>query len=603
MSSPIVLIPLHLLQSHQIASLYYMICRLPPQPDNLTVEGQVWTLDLIKRFIQEETAYDEIDPFYRKTFHWGIINVNDHNLVGYATLQPTLQNEYTGSMLRFMVQKDLLMILSDHILRAIEQQPAFWSRLIWVFPKTLHPPTDRLDFGPTQESLKRWNEGPNGAYFITKLHHCPQCPQDKCYLKALEQMPNYSKLHQYLTNENPQRPIEQDPVALCVSRTETTIVNDHIHPKIEVKRKQLVEQLFKDFHTIVTKSAGPTKKFKFEYAQDYIARFCWVNSTDDPIIPYQEDPSKYNFKQLETDLENFGVNKDDILGKLNLVERLKKDYAELMTVYNSVDLDKDIAVVTNDKQKRTLTYGGVSIEYQQKIYDNLQRHFRGHRDQFEMYSFCLLCRYSYIDAGNQQLAINLGFKEDMKQTLGLNIELFGSAFNRFYDQYCSLSYDLERFYGSLGNFFSLQPKMGLYMANPPYSEDIMEGMARKLDQSLRESVHPLGFIITIPVWDYATRQKLNESCVLKTVEKKEYGVYQCLNVLRRSPYFYKKYTFCKENFQYYSFKKNQFIPAAPTYVIVLKNQWLCLSPQKLESMMDRYKLIRQDEPTPPKIAV
>ena len=72
------------------------------------------------------------------------------------------------------------------------------------------------------------------------------------------------------------------------------------------------------------------------------------------------------------------------------------------------------------------------------------------------------------------------FKKDLSEQYSINFELFGSCFNHVYNKYCSLYYDLERYFGSVGNFFNIKLNEGIYFANPPFDETIMRNMGRQL---------------------------------------------------------------------------------------------------------------------------
>ena len=42
------------------------------------------------------------------------------------------------------------------------------------------------------------------------------------------------------------------------------------------------------------------------------------------------------------------------------------------------------------------------------------------------------------------------------KSYGVNFELYGSAINALSDNYCSLFYDIEKYFGSKGNFFDIE---------------------------------------------------------------------------------------------------------------------------------------------------
>jgi hypothetical protein len=170
--------------------------------------------------------------------------------------------------------------------------------------------------------------------------------------------------------------------------------------------------------------------------------------------------------------------------------------------------------------------------------------------------FILILRYKSLNSSNQQLAVDSDFYYDLKSNLGLKFELFGSAINTVLENYCSLFYDIERFFGSKGDFFLLPIKKGLYVANPPYDELIMMKMAERIIRILDKGQKSLSFLLIIPCWD-------------KNIEK--YGKFHTLDILKKSPYiiFIKKVF--KRNTKFLNHLSNQQISPVDVYFILLQN--------------------------------
>jgi hypothetical protein len=190
-----------------------------------------------------------------------------------------------------------------------------------------------------------------------------------------------------------------------------------------------------------------------------------------------------------------------------------------------------------------------------------------------------------MDAKNQQLAIPYEFNKYINKHFSVDFELFGSAINRYHTHYCSLFYDVEKFFGSHGSFFNINPIKGVYIANPPFDEEIMHKCSQHLIRCLSETEDPLCFMLTIPVWDYET---LTKKFNLKDV--KDYGEYRALTVLTESKYFYKKYTFLKNNFPYYNYSNQKLIRASNTYFIIIKNNKIKIDLKVLEKGFKENKM-------------
>jgi hypothetical protein len=107
-----------------------------------------------------------------------------------------------------------------------------------------------------------------------------------------------------------------------------------------------------------------------------------------------------------------------------------------------------------------------------------------------------------------------------------------------------------------------------------------------LDAS-EQSNNPLGFIITVPIWDGPTQQKINKLCKTNYVSNL---LYDCNSIITKSKYLYKKYIFCKNNFPYYSFIQDRNINATNTYIFIIKNSHLEFDLTLFEKLLYKYKL-------------
>jgi hypothetical protein len=190
----------------------------------------------------------------------------------------------------------------------------------------------------------------------------------------------------------------------------------------------------------------------------------------------------------------------------------------------------------------------------------------------DQYIFCLVFRYSYMDSGNQQLSINKHIKNLFK-TCGVNFELFGSAINTISDNYCSLYYDIERYFGSHGDFFNINIEQGIYWCNPPYDDTIMNNTADKLVNIL-ESKNNIIFLVTIPIWDRHTQDKIKEipfDNVIRNLnidttppEHSDFLIYSKLK-----PYIKDELIIPKHRISYFNYKKYSNINAVNTYMLII----------------------------------
>jgi hypothetical protein len=360
--------------------------------------------------------------------------------------------------------------------------------------------------------------------------------------------------------------------------TPTTNKYTLINPKLEIKRKKIIEKLFIKFYDICRKYNNHIKKYKTD---TYLTLFCWKNLTDiDPVIPYRSG-GKYNYDQLNIDIKTLGLDPKKVLDELNLPKLLNKYMKKLHTLYKSINKNKVINVRKDNNQ--LIFKKKYIVEFPDTIKNKFNKFYDGtyEKDKHVLY-FCILYRYSILSAGNQQLAMSSKIKQDFKDDFNIDIELFGSCINRYYSNYCSLFYDIEKYFGSLGNFNNIKPIRGMYFANPPFDEDIMAHTSLMMVKWLEEAEQnkkPLGFVMTVPVWDAKTQRKIRKRCNIRNVTDIE--KYECRDILHSSKYLYREYVFCKKDFPYYNFTQDRYIYASNTYMFIVKNSFMNFDLNKL----------------------
>lgn len=357
---------------------------------------------------------------------------------------------------------------------------------------------------------------------------------------------------------------------------------DKIHPILEIYRGIILKRILNNFYVLCQKY---NKNINRKKTNDFMIRFCWTNlDVDDPALPFKKD-GQYNYDQLKIDLKNYNIPTNAII-ELDIESFLRKKIKKLRQMSKKIDYKQQIDIkVENDKliylDKYWCPTNPKILKIFEIFYDG-----KYSNNKYALY-FCILYRYNLFDADNQQLAIDLNFKYDLFKYFGVNIELFGSAINRVFKNFCSLFYDLERYFGSLGNFFNITPQQGLYMANPPYDELLMENMAKHLISALEKTKLPLGFIITIPVWNYDTQKKINQRCKTKYTDM---GIYKTYELLKKTKFYFKHYTFCKSDFKYYKIKEDRYISASNTYIFMIKNDSLNFDVTLFEKLLKKHKL-------------
>ena len=284
---------------------------------------------------------------------------------------------------------------------------------------------------------------------------------------------------------------------------------------------------------------------------------------------------KANFKyQLEL---LAGYTKSDIYKQNKSSYKIKKSMINIKKNKNlnveSTFYKLDIVVYFTIKDKRLQNILN-NILIPVKIYDKLVNSYTGPKGKVDEYLWAIVFRYQLLGSNNHQLAVLPNIMESMTKDYNLNFECFASAINSTYPRYCSIYYDLEKYFGSVGSFFTMTPIKGTFGFNPPYQKDIIDLGIKKLFGFLEKSQEHLTFIITIPIWDNIGRDYM-KSHYANELEKQniDYGDFPIVNSVRDSKYFKglrmipkEKFTYVDHNFELYKNKTIQ-----NTYVIILSN--------------------------------
>jgi len=373
----------------------------------------------------------------------------------------------------------------------------------------------------------------------------------------------------------------------------TILETEDINISKEILRYEIIKKLIKIFtdtiRTFKIKNLGLI--FKYNKLEDYVHKWCWLqydnnDKKQDSVIPYLENEN-YNFNEFIEDF-NYLMRKNN--GKLDLEDNgikqlienvklfLKKSYLDLI---NTKYIDLKLEKIRDEENVILKCINSMNKEY--KVVLNNDLYFRLYKkctsvSNIDKYIFCLVFRYSYIDAENQQLAIHKKIKE-MFRVYNVNFELYGSAINVLSDNYCSLFYDIEKFFGSKGNFFDIELMSGIYWCNPPYIENLMTKTAYKLiDIMNNDQNNNIAFIVTIPIWDAETKaikfteitrnySESNDSSIIARINFNDYPIYALLK-----PYIKDELIIPKGRIPYFNYRHNKHIFASDTYMLIVYKQ-------------------------------
>ncbi|KAL0274131.1 UNVERIFIED_CONTAM: hypothetical protein PYX00_006629 [Menopon gallinae] len=173
-----------------------------------------------------------------------------------------------------------------------------------------------------------------------------------------------------------------------------------------------------------------------------------------------------------------------------------------------------------EREQALLRYHGdtlpINITHLQKL-EQLYRYSCFDDKKFEQFLprvWCLLKRYQAAlgRSNNMQAALGPGGPgatqaalappvfECLQKMFGVTFECFASPLDCYFKQYCSWFADTDSYFGSRGSIFEFKPITGSFEANPPFCDELLEGMVNHFEKLLSESTEPLSFIVFLPEW-------------------------------------------------------------------------------------------------------
>ena len=211
-------------------------------------------------------------------------------------------------------------------------------------------------------------------------------------------------------------------------------------------------------------------------------------------------------------------------------------------------------------------------------YIKLKKNYTGKESLFNDLIWTILYRYQLLGSNNHQLGVKSNIMSKMNNDFNLNFECFASAINSTFPHYCSIYYDIEKYFGSFGSFYNLTPIRGTFGLNPPYQKEIIEMALNKailsLESAKKKSLD-LTFIITIPIWDEEGKHIMKETFNNDLPQQNiNYGDFDIIDKIKKSEFHKITRMIPKESFTYidHNFKlfKNKTIQN--TYVIVISSK-------------------------------
>lgn len=132
--------------------------------------------------------------------------------------------------------------------------------------------------------------------------------------------------------------------------------------------------------------------------------------------------------------------------------------------------------------------------------------------------FALLLRYGEsLGGAGYQAALGEDAFDVLKERLGVSCECFASPLNARYARFCSAFFDVDKYFGSLGNFFGhgFKPRAGSFEMNPPFVPETMLAAVEKASALLDEAQKrgaALSFVVVVPAWKECKFWHFLQSC-------------------------------------------------------------------------------------------
>lgn len=367
-----------------------------------------------------------------------------------------------------------------------------------------------------------------------------------------------------------------------------TYDTDKIHPELEQQREQIINGMQITFNKVVREYIpdGLIKsKHSVERTLDTtLSRFIMLQMSEnleDPVIP-----SKINtYDSLINDLDVMlkgdpNMSKDDrqttiddIIKELNFDKICKSGIQQLKDA--STKLSNNPKIYKDKQQQYTvLKYNNDTVEIYFKLYNKMRSRYNSkYEGDVDTLIWCLIKRYIYLKSYNQQLAVHPDTMTQLKNEYTVQFELFGSVLNTTNIKYCSLFYDIEKYFGSYGSLFFFNPIKGSYSMNPPFDEFLIEKSSKIITEALDASNQHLRIFVWIPIWDKEGIDYLNKNCHLKfKIDASKYGRYKGLDILKKSDKYKCEKRICLQDITYFDYMWYKKRLAANTYLIVMDNK-------------------------------
>ena len=242
----------------------------------------------------------------------------------------------------------------------------------------------------------------------------------------------------------------------------------------------------------------------------------------DPFFPYK---AKHNDVLVENFIDNGNISEKkakELVQKINLPKLCTNACVKI----KELDHQEDYQIIKVKDGLKIVSEKFVKFVFcPNYIYNKLVKNYNGKKEDFDSIVFCLMLRYETLAGRSHQFAMETKFKDALEKTYNCYVECFASSINFYYPTYCSLFYDIEKYFGSIGSFYNVEYTKGFFLANPPYESDMLLKMVEKFENSIESTKESLAISFGMPKW--GAYRKFD---AIEKAEKSKYNTfYRCLN--------------------------------------------------------------------------
>ena len=277
----------------------------------------------------------------------------------------------------------------------------------------------------------------------------------------------------------------------------------------------------------------------------------------------------YNYSIILQKLNEYNIVPNNIVPNNIVVTTITQKRHNENISFSKLILNKNY---TNYSNRLNNIINNIIIPYNQ--YNNIKNKYND-INNIDDILWIIIYRYQLLSSNNNQLAVLPHILNKMKSEFNLSVECFASAINGTLSHYCSLYYDVEKYFGSIGSFFQMIPIRGTYSFNPPYQFDIISNGINHIINIMNNSniLNELCFIITIPIWDIEGKKYMKSQQSENNNDKINYEDFNIMTTIKQSIYFRGLRMVSKNDFTYFNHNfhlyKNKTIQN--TYVIIMSN--------------------------------